>query len=179
MDQQFKDCRKVGHLGENLVARYLENLGFVVRPNGYQKAEGAEYTAPDLLIEKHISGTPSALAGKTIEVKSEKRSHQTGNVSIEVFSNLASGRRGWVYDCTADFLAHLSLGDGLLLLVPFQSVRDRLKNIWHKSPLRPTSNVGYTGVMLLVPRDQLQEEAIHVGRIQIPKSTVEDCVREL
>lgn len=169
---EFGPSQKIGESAERLVRHYLQRAGYVCKQVGQKNGtwEDSEfsgvYSAPDLLIESHSSGQPKALTGKTIEVKACTRAHETGNVALEVMSNAASGRLGWLHTCSADYLAHLSLGDGKLIVVPMGAVRQRFQEVWHRSKFHGIHNPLFTSIMVAVPRADVEKLALHVTTIQ-------------
>lgn len=163
----WDSCRDVGSEGELRLARYLESLGFVVKPYGQKNGawpDGIEkeFDAPDLLIEGHKSGTPTALASKTVEVKADSKGHETGNTVLELFSNMGTGRRGWAYECPADFLAFIYLGNGKVILVAKEKLQEGLRE-WQRGKVIPQQNQHFTSLSLLVPTKHLEAIALHVG----------------
>ena len=80
----FKEALAAGHVGEAIAAQCLSAIG-------YDVIDGSND-------ESYFSKDIDLLAGDmTIEVKADSRMNKTGNAVIETVSNVATGKKGWIY----------------------------------------------------------------------------------
>lgn len=157
----FDESLIEGARGEERVKSFLQSQGYTVSRNDIE-----DKFRPDFHIDSHVSGRPEkVLVGKTLEVKSDARTIETGNVAIELVSNIGTGRPGWAYSTTSDFLAYLSAGDGLLSIASLSDIRRRLEKAWHSSKLFSAYNRFFTAVVLCVPMEELKPISLYYGRI--------------
>lgn len=160
-----------GLKGEERVRRFLLSIGYSVEKYGFNGA-GWSHTgaigdlgAPDFLVTGHPTET-KVLIGKTLEVKTDYRSHETGRVAMEIYSNMGSGRQGWVWTTKADFIAYLSALDGELCIFPVPAMRTAMKELWHRMDLRPVKNQMFTAACILVPMKSVRNISIWTGNIE-------------
>lgn len=161
----FRDDLDTGELGEGLVKKFLESKGYVVKKLGQSKGD---FTAPDLVIESHVNGGDKPLVGKTLEVKTDRLAHETCNVCLEVFSNVGTGRLGWVYQDYGGYLAYLCLGNGDLFIAKSDAIKARLEDSWHRiKPTKTDVNKHFTAINILVPVDEFRKICFWVGSIPV------------
>ena len=100
-------ARRVGDVGEAVSKSILEACGFQVQdvsrnPDYYEKG--------DLIATKN---------GKSyfIEVKTDTRAHETGNLVVELISNVEAKRTGWFNYCKCDkYFFYLAKSNELIIV---------------------------------------------------------------
>lgn len=168
----FDDDIETGRLGEEKVIRFLTSRGYSVRRTGQDEngrwfsPDGAgDYTAPDLVVDSHINGGDKPLVGKALEVKTDRIAHETGNICLEVYSNVGTGRRGWVYSDYGGYLGYLCLGDGILYIAKTDAIKKKLEESWHRFRPAQTLVNKFTAISLLIPRAEFEKICLWSGRI--------------
>lgn len=171
----FIDDKDTGREGEQRVRLFLEGAGYIVEEIGQDlgkwrsKDNAGDYTAPDFKVTGHKQFPSKELVGKTLEVKADRRSHETGNAYLEILANVGTGRQGWSYTTNADFVGYLSLGDSQLCIVPMRALREKLAAIWHgfKSASATDERMGGLAHSLgiLVPMEELRKISLWHGKI--------------
>lgn len=163
----FKESSLKGIDSEELVFNWLKAAGYEVDLVGQRLGKWSdsefkgEYNAPDFAIRSHYSGTPRSLVGKTVELKSDSLAHETGNLPFEIVSNVGSGRPGWVYSLSADFIAFYLVGSGELLLLAVPDLKKAIEDKWqHYKSLKAIRNPLFTGVVILVPVEEVRKLAL-------------------
>ena len=152
-----------GKRGEIRVAQYLESAGYVAIPCGYVDGGTVSMTAPDMRVISHATNPSKYLVGKTLEVKTDSRAHETGNVVIELLSNACSGRLGWIYSCESDALAYLVEDTGEAIFVETRKMQAAM-SVW-RGRFVGIENSTFFGLSMLVPLDSLRSLAFHVAVI--------------
>lgn len=94
----FEASKAAGVAGEQRVAALLRERGCIVTAT----AQADQWLGIDFYVTP-----PAGLPPYTLEVKTDRAAHRTGNVFVEILSNEETGRGGWARDCTADRLAYL------------------------------------------------------------------------
>ena len=101
--RDFNTTRSSGTEGEELLKNYL------IKKKGCQiinRADDPEYRAKDIDFEYSIDGKSWC----SVEVKSDKRMANTGNIVVEVAMYRKSGKvNGWLYYCEADILCFIDM----------------------------------------------------------------------
>lgn len=100
-------ARRVGDVGEAVCKNVLEACGFQVQdvsrnPDYYEKG--------DLIATKN---------GKSyfIEVKTDTRAHETGNLVVELISNMEAKRTGWFNYCKCNkYFFYLANSNELIIV---------------------------------------------------------------
>lgn len=168
-EKWLKDLN-AGLSGEAAVAKFLEDKGYKVEriipdvENIHKNIYG-EYLPADLRILSHSSGGNKWLVGKTIDIKSDSKSHETGNHCLELLSNVGSGRPGWTYTTTADYIGFLSTGSGDLCIISTEEIRRKLAEIWHCFRKSSVPDDYLTSLVLLVPVDEMKGVSKWNGKI--------------
>lgn len=100
--RDFKSTVTEGNGGENLLKNYIIHKGFQV----INRADDPSYRAKDIDFEFSRNGKK----WHSVEVKSDYRMAQTGNIVIEVAMYRKSGKTpGWLYYCEADYLCFIDM----------------------------------------------------------------------
>jgi len=90
----FDEQRSIGDIGEKLFQEYQ---GGVLTP--YDEFPILQHAGIDMFID-----------GYSIDIKTQRHSHrETGNIPIEVFSNIEEGKQGWYFTSEADAFVILFL----------------------------------------------------------------------
>lgn len=158
---------EIGKLGESRVSAFLASKGYSLKFIGHsEENKQAPLDSPDFLVTGHVTGSKEKkLVGKTLEVKCDTRAADTGNACLELFSNVGSGRRGWVYTTLADYLGYLSAGDGRLIIVGMPEVRRIVETVRVCKDFFLGVNPLFTSLGLLVPIERLEKDALFHGFI--------------
>ncbi len=162
----FEATKAVGAEGEARVRAYLEGAGYRLRPIGFEN--GGEILSPDFLIESHSSGDLRGrrpLVSSTLEVKCDKRSHETGNICLELLSNMGSGRPGWLYSTPSNFIAYLCQKTGRLLIFETEGLRRAVRDGLQHGRVAPCRNEKFSSLNLLAPWDEVAAIAVHASVI--------------
>lgn len=168
---EWTACHGRGAAAEGRVIHFLSSRGYLIEPCHNQdevvrRNNGREDKLPaDIRITGHVNGGAKPLVGHTLEIKADAKSHETGNACLEVLSNVGSGRLGWAYTTSADFVGHLSTGDGLLCIVPTSALRERLAAVWHRCRAANVPDGKFTSLVLLVPMEEMKKDALWSGHI--------------
>lgn len=156
----FEASQEVGMAGEERVLHFLRQAGYEVEVIGYHGGfDKSTLDNPDFYIKSHRVPTKE-LVGKTLEVKTDTRAHETGNVILELVSNVGTGRQGWAYSTVADYLGYLCTGDSRLIIIPMSRLRERLKEDWHSEKVYSIANRHFTGISLAVGREEVAKLAL-------------------
>lgn len=100
--RDFNITVSTGNGGEDLLKKYIVHKGFQV----INRANDPIYRAKDIDFEFSRNGKK----WHSVEVKSDSRMAQTGNIVIEVAMYRKSGRSpGWLYYCEADYLCFIDM----------------------------------------------------------------------
>lgn len=101
--RDFNITRSSGADGEELLKNFL------IKKKGCQvinRANDPTYRAKDIDFEFTVNGKK----WHTVEVKSDSRMAQTGNIVVEVAMYRKSGKvNGWLYYCEADYLCFIDM----------------------------------------------------------------------
>lgn len=73
-----------------------------------------------------------------VEYKSGLQTYHTGNVFLETISNDATGARGWVYTCHADYIVYAALLNRKLLVFEPETLRAAIPGLLRRFPVRKT-----------------------------------------
>ena len=100
--RDFNTTVSTGTGGEDLLKKYMQRKGFQI----INRADDPTYRAKDIDFEFSRDGE----TWRSIEVKSDSRMAQTGNIVVEVAMYRKSGRSpGWLYYCEADYLCFIDM----------------------------------------------------------------------
>lgn len=123
MNNAFKEMLEVGEIGEVAAERLLPQL----YPNYKlidvrQQANWQEKDVDYLL----------ALAADVIslEVKTDRRMGETGNIYVELVSNVGTGRKGWFYYCQAEQIAFYDTENEELHIVSYSDLQQTMKTAY-------------------------------------------------
>lgn len=101
--RDFKSTVSQGNGGEDMLKSYL------IKKKGCQvidRSDDPEYRAKDIDFEFTVKGKK----WHSVEVKSDYRMAQTGNIVVEVAMYRKSGKsKGWLYYCEADYLCFIDM----------------------------------------------------------------------
>jgi hypothetical protein len=86
-----------------------------------------------------------------VQYKTDSQAGGTGNIFIEVWSNVESGRLGWAHTSEADKLAYLIPSSRLIYWSTMGFIRESL-SVWGKLyPIKEAANEHYHSRGILVP----------------------------
>lgn len=163
----FHESAQKGIEAEEVVYNWLKASGYEVELVGQRMGKWSdsefkgEYNAPDFAIRGHSSGEHRSLVGRTLELKTDSLAHETGNLPFEIVSNVGSGRPGWVYTLSSDFIAFYLVGTGELLLLASQALKEAIEKRWqHYKHLKSVRNPLFSGIVLLVPVEDVRKYAL-------------------
>lgn len=108
------DCNKP-NIGEQIVKDYLESLGYTVN----DVSKDPQYWSRDIDIIA-IRGNEET----KIEVKFDRRIHETHNLYIEIFSDVDNNKGGWFDSCEADELYYIDAVEGTCYIIPLEDLKD-------------------------------------------------------
>lgn len=154
--RNFNSTKSSGDYGEELLKKYILHKGFQV----IDRADDAEYRAKDIDFEFSKNG----VNWRSVEVKTDNRMAQTGNIVVEVAMYRQSGKRdGWLYYCEADYLCFIDINNyifyffdwsvlkaevlkGRWKIVNFSNGTDNCRGEVCKIPLKDLFNLGIVKV---------------------------------
>jgi len=92
----FDEQRNIGDIGETLFCEYQ---GGMLTP--YAEFPKLQHSGIDMFVDGH-----------SIDIKTQRHSHrETGNIPIEVYSNLEQHKQGWYFTSKADAFVILFLNE--------------------------------------------------------------------
>ena len=101
----------------------------------------------------------------TVEYKTDKTAARTGNAFIETVSVTTTGKRGWAYTSTAEYLVYYVPGREVAYIVPFEVIRAHLLRWLNTYQQRSVPNHGYCTEGVLVPLAELNRIATWYGTV--------------
>ena len=110
-----------GKTGELFVARFFQKLHWNVKDlTGIQKYRDEDI---DFIVTNQDGES------FRIEVKTDTRMHETGNVVVEKKMIRPTGERdGWLYKCKADYICYLSAATGAACFLDWPPLRQAVLN---------------------------------------------------
>lgn len=91
----------------------------------------------------------------TVEYKTDVLTQKTGNVFVETYSVLESGRYGWAWTCSADMLMYYAMPNTIYIAEPIK-VREKIDKWQKKYGVRTVKNKGYHSVGIPVPAKEFK-----------------------
>lgn len=137
----FEERLARGQRGEELLDAYFEHR-FEIRP----ATETQQRSGIDRVFTDRITRSTS-----TVEYKTDRRSHRTLNVFIELISSGVDRRPGWIITAQAQWLVYFLFFDQRVLLTPFARLRTHVTTWQEMYPLRWVPNSGYNTGGLIIP----------------------------
>jgi len=113
----FKQSKKTGEMGENAVQDLLKDFCYYAHDVTEQK----EFYEPDIdyiCIDKDLDT-------EYIELKTDTYTASNGNIFIETVSNDTTNKKGWYYECEADWLWYFAVPQTVYLF-RLEELRDEL-----------------------------------------------------
>lgn len=112
----FKTNVREGQKGEAMASSFLTSIGYQVEnvsqdPN-FQKVD------IDLIAGKEVGER------MTIEIKADSMVSRTGNICIETITNVAKGKKGWLYYCKASHIFFVDVVNRIIHCVRFNEFYD-------------------------------------------------------
>lgn len=150
----FGDSLERGAAGEEFIARWLSQWGTV------DMVEDMEVQRRGIDMILNHDGRPM-----TLEVKTDYRAAETGNVFLETVSVQTEGGKsskpGWLFTCSADRLVYYVPGLFIGVYIP-QDLVDKYHYSWNANyPIGRAYNRGYHSEGLLVPVGVMSRAAIY------------------
>lgn len=156
MVHNFKDSKKVGDMGEQLLDNYFSDKFIIEDVNMDQQRLGW-----DRVFTHKDSGTRAS-----VEYKTDTRATDTGNIFMEVWSNKEAGKKGWAYTSTAQWLYYFMTGSMSVFIVDVPHLKLYLK-VWEKQlKIKQARNKTYTSEGMLVPIEIFKTvayEEVYIG----------------
>lgn len=153
----FRQQLQLGQKAERAIADILKNQFEVVEASHDQQRQGI-----DILGRHRISGQYLRF-----EIKSDLLAHQYGNAFVEIISNDAARKPGWVFTCTADILLYFIPGcSKLLFFRPFR-LRDRTWLWEQRFPVKPSQNFSYRTWGICVPLAEFAPLAEAIATVRV------------
>lgn len=152
MQHSFQQSKKVGDAGEAALDRCfskkfdIEDVDLTQQKLGWDR----------VFVHKE-RGTRAS-----VEYKTDTQSHKTGNAFIEIWSNKESGKRGWAYTTTAQWLYYYVLGTQEVLIIDVAKFKLYLENWQIQFKVKTARNPNYTSEGMLVPLEVLKSVAYEV-----------------
>jgi len=146
----FDESARAGSAGEARVAAHL-------REHGFQVTLAATLAEQFAGIDMYATSQEGEC--RSLEVKTDRLAHRTGNAAVETVSNDRTGRPGWIHTTTADFILYLVEVDDVLYWPRPDAMRAELP-AWERSCRRfAAPNRGYRTLGLLVPLSEFERVA--------------------
>lgn len=137
----FNNSKKVGDAGEATLDKFFKDKFNIEEVDISQQKLGWDR------VFTHLESGARA----SVEYKTDTQSHKTGNIFIEIWSNKESGKRGWAYTTTAQWLYYYVLGAEEVYIVDVVKLKLYLKN-WEKQfIIKGAKNPNYSSEGMLVP----------------------------
>lgn len=161
----FEKSKQIGREAEVKVKSALEARGKKVE----DVTENKEYWAKDIDFKVAWEDGESA----TIEVKADRRISETGNLCIELITNVAKQREGWISKCEADYIFYVDLKKNLSYcfaladLTQFLKERSRLVRVVHTKESHKQRVLGLISLNLF--RQWLDTNNLYFQILELPE----------
>jgi hypothetical protein len=96
---------------------------------------------------------------RSVEYKTDFKAHLTGNAFVELVSNDVSGKQGWAYTCSANYLLYYIPGLGQLFAISPAELQELIPAWQKRYPSVLIRNQGYRTSGLRVPLPEFQSSA--------------------
>lgn len=152
MVHSFKESKRVGDAGEAALDIHFSSKFDIEDVDMTQQKLGW-----DRIFTHKERGTRAS-----VEYKTDTQSHKTGNMFLEIWSNKESGKRGWAYTTTAQWLYYYVLGAAEVYIVSVPQLKLYLES-WEKQFVKKSArNPNYSSEGMLVPLDIFKTIAYEV-----------------
>lgn len=115
---EFDKSRITGDEGEREVARAMSARGYIVTPT----IGDLQWQGVDFII------TSTSGIEYSVEVKSDDRMHETGNVFMETMSNKETGRKGCIPKTKAQYLVYVDMHTRIQYWSKAVDVKNKIKS---------------------------------------------------
>lgn len=168
MTHDFRQSLAAGLDGEERVAAYLREHGRIVE----DVTRDEQFAGRDCYVSNPETGGRAS-----VEIKTDKSAHRTGNVVAELVSNAETGRPGWLHTCTADWLLYFIPGAGADVLYWLQpealraalpawmAAHGRGEIRGYRAANRDRAGRLYHTTGLLLPQAEFERLAVHVSSL--------------
>lgn len=148
--RDFDSTLKEGNYGEDLLRKFMAFKGFEVEDLSYIQ----EYREKDIDFKfRRVGGK-----WKTIEVKTDNRMANTGNIVVEVAMNRQSGKvPGWLYYCEADYLCFVDSHSYKFIFINWPKLQKLVFKGYWKVITFENGTDGCTGELCKVPIKDLKK----------------------
>lgn len=120
-DRNFNSTLYQGNEGQNKIKEYLESQGYIV----IDKSEDEEYQSKDI----DFLYSKDGLSFCSLEVKSDNRMYETGNIAVELAMHRKSGRKnGWYHYCEADVLCFYDVISNIGYFIDWVKLKKEIQN---------------------------------------------------
>ena len=137
----FQNSKKIGDAGEAALDLFFKERFQI---------EDVDMTQQKLGWDRIFTHLESG-ARASVEYKTDTQSHKTRNIFIETWSNKESGKKGWAYTTTAQWLYYYVLGDSEVYIVDVVQLKLYLNNWQKQFQKKGAKNPNYSSEGLLVP----------------------------
>lgn len=146
----FKDMCKVSSTGIEVVTKLLSDSPRIASIINAENHKLFRYLDIDLIVTKKT--------GEVITIEIKTDTHTTGNLYIELKSNIEHNTQGWLYKSKADYIYYYFTKTNQLIAIDLESLQDHLRDFrGYKYTFNQTTVQGtkYTTLGVLIPIDAL------------------------
>jgi len=124
----FAEGLAAGKVGEDFVIKILTQCGYTIE----DVSQNSDYFSKDIDLIANKDDTTF-----TIEVKADSLISTTGNIAIEIMTNVAWNKKGWFYYTEADYIYFVDVNNHLIHCVATDELRtyykENISYIRHKN----------------------------------------------